>query len=247
MKKWFGFGAVFIVCYLIFLIATAPASLVLNQVKLPKDVMVQGLSGSIWHAKAQKVYVQNTVIENVNAELDVISLLSFSPSVDVTFGDAMLPGPEGAMAVSFVAGNLHINDANVLLPANMIAQQLPLPIPMAAQGVVELDIPSYEQGKPLCQSLTGSVNWRRAKVNAMEQSITLGRIGGDLRCDKGAIALEIKPDNTLGLSYNAFIGANFKVSGNGYLTPGNEFPEQLKDVLPFIGSPDRQGRYRLRL
>jgi len=247
MKKWFGFGTVFIVCYLIFLIATAPASLVLNQVKLPKDVMVQGLSGSIWHAKAQKVYVQNTVIENVNAELDVISLLSFSPSVDVTFGDAMLPGPEGAMAVSFVAGNLHINDANVLLPANMIAQQLPLPIPMAAQGVVELDIPSYEQGKPLCQSLTGSVNWRRAKVNAMEQSITLGRIGGDLRCDKGAIALEIKPDNTLGLSYNAFIGANFKVSGNGYLTPGNEFPEQLKDVLPFIGSPDRQGRYRLRL
>ena len=98
--------------YLIFLIATAPASLVLNQVKLPKDVMVQGLSGSIWHAKAQKVYVQNTVIENVNAELDVISLLSFSPSVDVTFGDAMLPGPEGAMAVSFVSGNLHINDAN---------------------------------------------------------------------------------------------------------------------------------------
>jgi len=247
MKKWFGFGAVFIVCYLIFLIATAPASLVLNQVKLPKDVMVQGLSGSIWHAKAQKMYVQNTVIENVNAELDVISLLSFSPSVDVTFGDAMLPGPEGAMAVSFVSGNLHINDANVLLPANMIAQQLPLPIPMAAQGVVELDIPSYEQGKPLCQSLTGSVNWQRAKINAMEQSIALGQIGGDLRCDKGAIVLEIKPDNTLGLSYNAFIGANFKVSGNGYLTPGNEFPEQLKGVLPFIGSPDRQGRYRLRL
>ncbi|QOL26597.1 type II secretion system protein N [Thalassotalea sp. LPB0316] len=247
MKKWLGFSLIFIVCYLAFLLATAPASLILNQVKLPSNVVIQGVSGSIWHAKAKTVYAQNVVIHQVSAKLDWLSLLSFNPRLNVSFGDDLLPGPEGYLTMTMQGGLLHIDNANAMLSADIIAQQLPLPIPMTAQGIVELDIVNYQQGAPLCQALTGQVTWRQAKINALDENVTLGRINGDLRCDQGAIALEIKPDNQLGLSYNAFVGANLKVSGNGYLQPGDNFPAQLRGVLPFLGSPDRQGRYRLRL
>ena len=247
MKKWLGFSALFIVSYLIFLFATAPASLILNQVKLPKDVVIQGVIGSVWHMKAQKVYTEAVTVEKVSAKLNLLSLLSFNPVVDVTFGDALIPGPEGSLSLSMQAGNAQVENASIFLPANMVAQQLPLPIPMTAQGIVEMDVPFYAQGKPLCQALEGQIHWRRAKVNAFDESITLGRLSGNLGCDNGSIALTIEPDNQLGLTYNAFIGANGRISGNGYLTPGENFPEKLKSVLPFIGTPDNQGRYRLRL
>ena len=55
------------------------------------------------------------------------------------------------------------------------------------------------------------------------------------------------PNNNLGLSYRAQVKQGGRVSGSGYLTPAEKFPEQLKAALNFLGKADSQGRYRLKI
>lgn len=247
MKKWLLVSVLFVVAYTSFLVATAPASLLLNIVEIPKNVVVQGVSGSVWHTNAEKVYIDNVTLDKVEAKFDWSSVFAFAPALNVTFGDEVIPGPEGELFISMKAGVLEVTNANALIPANMIARHIQAPVPIIARGNVELTVSQFQQGKPLCETLTGDVNWQRAKLTALNETIDLGPLKGKLACNKGAIALTVSPENKLGLTYSAFISANGRVNGNGYLQPGRDFPPELNNVLPFLGQPDRQGRYRLRM
>ena len=86
----------------------------------------------------------------------------------------------------------------------------------------------------------------------MEQDIKLGKLKATISCEKGSLVVQLAPKNDLGISFSAYIGVKgsaqkrkFNTSGKGYLKPGTKFPVQLKSVLPFLGNPDKEGRYRL--
>jgi general secretion pathway protein N len=133
--------------------------------------------------------------------------------------------------------------------ANDIAQQLTLPLPLSAQGDVELSILQADINLKSTQCITvkGTTSWSKASVVALEQNIKLGDLNADVRCEKGVLALIISPKNDLGLTFSAYVNKGGKLSGKGYLTPGAKFPQVLNQALPFLGSKDNQGRYRFFL
>ena len=250
MKKWFAFTAIFLSSYIAFLVANTPLALVINNIQLPKNIALQGVSGSIWQGEIVRVTVNNNAIERVKTTVSFWSLFSLSPSIQVAFGDAMLSGPEGKLNLTVSSEQLALTEVELFISANDIVKQLPLPIPLSAQGNVELFLSELVivTGNQLsCLKAQGDVSWSRAGVVALEQNIKLGKFSAEISCNKGNLVTKVSPKNNLGLSFDGVLSlATQKVSGNGYLKPGAKFPSQLRSTLSFIGRPDNQGRYALR-
>ena len=249
MKNKIALGVIFLMTYLGFLIATLPATVVLGQITLPKSISLSGVTGSIWHTQIAQVAMDKTRLEKVDASLSFWSLFSLSPAVSITFGDAMLAGPEGQLELAMSAEKATISNLTVLVKANEVAQQLTLPLPVSARGDIELSLAMAEidlTKNNQCISAQGVTVWSKAGIIALEQNIPLGQLSADIGCESGALALTISPKNDLGLTFKALVGKGGSISGNGHLKPGANFPKALNDALPFLGNKDRQGRYRLK-
>lgn len=248
MKKTLAAIVIFLIAYLGFLIATLPAATVVNQIKLPKNVSLYAVSGNIWHSQVEQVVVNDVSLSNVNTHLSFWSLFTLSPKLDITFGDSFSSGPEGQLELELSQEKAIVNDLSLFVKANEIAQQLTLPLPISAQGNVEVMIENVEillQENNKCSTATGMVTWQRAGVTALEENIKLGKFNANLECENGALALLLSPKNNLGLTFSAYVRNGKRISGNGYLKPGSKFPPALESALPFLGKKDNQGRYRL--
>ncbi|MBL4899797.1 MAG: type II secretion system protein N [Colwellia sp.] len=248
MKKKFAIGVVFLMAYLGFLVATLPVTVLFNQISLPKNISLSGVSGSVWQTNIEQVIVDKTVINKIQTELGFWSLFTLAPTLPVTFGDPLLKGPEGELEITFSQGIVEIDNLRLLLKANEVAQQLTLPLPVTALGDVEINI--YHAAIDLddqnkCIAADGMVTWSKAGVIALEENIQLGHFNAKIVCEEGALALILSPENNLGLTFSAYVRQGGRVSGNGFLKPGAKFPQVLSSTLPFLGRKDSQGRYRL--
>ena len=250
MKNKVLFISLFLGCYLVFLLATLPAQLAMQFVSLPKHIALGQVKGSLWQSEISTIQYQDVAINNVSIDLSPITLLFLSPSADISFGGNLVSGPKGQLSVTYSFGEISVQDANIEMPANDVAPYLMLPIDIEAFGNLALNLDELVIDAMQCQQAKGVLNWRRAAATAMEQTIELGDFTANVKChpqgqDK-AFALDINPNNNLGLSYLASVTGKGQLAGEGYLQPGDNFPESLKQALPFIGNPDSQGRYQLK-
>jgi general secretion pathway protein N len=251
MKNKFVIIVIFLITYVGFLIATLPATLLLSQflpTSINKNIHVSGVTGSIWNTKIEQVNIEEISIQKVKVKFNFWSLFILTPKLYISFGDSFIAGPEGEFTLVLSSEKAKINDLNVYLKANEIAQQLTLPLPMSAQGDVELTLQHVEidlTKNNQCIVAKGTANWLKAGVVALEQNIKLGNFKADIGCENGALALILSPKNDLGLTFNAYVRKDGNISGNGFLKPAAKFPQVLNDALPFLGKKDSQGRYRL--
>lgn len=247
MKKQFAYTAIFFSVYSIFVLALMPANWLISQINLPNNVSVSAVEGTIWRANAAQVMVDDVVISQVQSSLSLISVLMFDPRLDITFGNALVNGPEGSLTITGLMSDMVIKDAKIMLAANTVTTRLNLPIDIIAHEQLQLDIARFVIGAPVCRELEGQLQWPNAALTAFEEKVMLGGLSAKLTCDKGELIAEIDPNNNLGLSYRAQLKQGGRFSGSGYLTPGAKFPEQLKATLSFLGKADNKGRYRLKM
>lgn len=246
MKKWLTYGALFFVIYLVFLIVNIPAIWVVEQVESPQGVEVKSTQGTLWHARFEVIQLpENVMLHNVEVHLSFFSLLLFNPTMDITFGGDKIPGPQGELSVLNLFSALTLKDVKITIDANDLLSQVDLPIALTAHNKIKVSIPEYEMGDPVCKVSEGQVNWQKAAITAFEESIDLGNLNATISCEKGLLYLTIDPKNNLGLTYEVAVKNKGKASGNGFIKPDENFPEQLKMALPFLGNADSQGRYKL--
>jgi general secretion pathway protein N len=244
MKNWLVIGGIFLSVYLAFVIAAVPAHLALSYVNLPKNMVLNGVKGTIWDMTVDEIVHSKITIDNVQASLSFWSFFTLDPSLAVEFGDDFSAGPSGYLSMSGLLNTMVISDAELVVSANTIAQQLPLPVPLVASGDIKLLINTFILGQPVCQETQGNITWQTPSISALNKTVKLGRLEAKLSCEQGALALTMDEKNDLGLSFITYVRSN-GLSGNGHLTPAKKFPDNLKAVLPFLGKPDKQGRYRL--
>jgi general secretion pathway protein N len=247
MSKWFIGALIFILTYLFFMLSQVPAKWVVNQISLPKNIVLQGVDGTIWQGSINRITIDGYIINNAKTNVSLLSLITFNPSVDTTFGSALVNGPEGKATLSDLLGNIEVRDAQVSIAANDITQLLrsALPIPITAQQFVDVNIDEFVMGKPLCEQLNGTVKWQKAGIKALDQKIAFGNLKGKLECEKGLVKFSFDPENNLGLTFTALVYSPKRISGSGYIEPGSKFPTLLKEALPYIGKADSRGRYKL--
>lgn len=247
MKKKFAIAAIFLITYLVFLVATLPSTVLLKQLTLPKHIVLSGVAGTLWRTRIDQVSVGQTLIEQVDVQLSFWSLLTLTPKLDISFGDPLLSGAEGKLVLEISTQEMTVTNLSVFVRANEVAQQLTLPLPLSAQGNVALQISEARVNlqNNQCLAAKGEVHWSKAGVIALEENIKLGAFKADISCEDGVLAVELSPKNNLGLTFSAYVRRGGKISGTGYLKPGSKFPKTLDLALPFLGNKDNQGRYRL--
>jgi general secretion pathway protein N len=247
MKKKFAYIAIFFTAYSVFVLALMPASWLMAQIKLPNNIAIAAVEGTVWRTHVEQVMVDDVVINQVQSSMSLMSVLMLDPKLDITFGGALVNGPEGQLTISGLMSDIVMEDAQINLAANTVAARLNLPIDIIAHEQLQLNVSRFIIGAPICSELQGDLQWRNAAVTAFEEKVKLGALTAKLTCEKGELVADIDPNNDLGLSYRAKIKQGGRFSGSGYLTPGSQFPEQLKATLSFLGKPDKKGRYRLKI
>lgn len=250
MKKWFAVLAIFFSSYMVFLVATMPLAFVVNTIELPKSVHLENVSGSIWEGEIAQLSVGDNYIQDIKMDLSFWSLFILSPTIDITFGDALSVGPEGKFTLAASLSKLIFTNVELYISASDVVKRLPLPIPATGQGNAELilDEISFNTADNIsCESAQGQVSWKRAVVTALDNTVKIGDLKANIACEKGELTAAILPKNNLGLAFDARLNiAKQKASGRGYLTPGVKFPAELKPILSFLGRADKQGRYLLK-
>ncbi|WP_206483219.1 type II secretion system protein N [Thalassotalea sp. G2M2-11] len=238
--------ASFLLAYIVFLIISTPARVVMQWVELPSNVILGNVSGTIWHAKVDALKINQEVVHKIEIKPNVWSFFTFDPSINVTFGDALLPGPEGQATIAGLLSDVRFSQTKITESANRIVSKLSLPVALTAHQFVDVSIDEFVAGEAGCQALAGDVRWANAAVTALDEKIALGDLQATLTCQQGAIVLTLQEPNNLGLSFDLYLGQNAQVSGDGYLKPTAQMPKAIEQMVPFLGSPDNQGRYRLR-
>ncbi|OKY27590.1 type II secretion system protein N [Thalassotalea sp. PP2-459] len=246
MKKWLTLGVGLITLYLCFLLVKLPAAFVANWVTLPPYISVTGIQGTIWQPQIESVTINGTRIEKINLHVDLLSLLSFNPKINATFGDPNLSPIDGFASASGLFSQPIISHVEVNLPAALIAKQIPTPVEVLAHRHIKIKIEKFQAAKPVCQQLTGNVSWPNAAVTVLSQKVALADLTGELSCQQGEAVLNVNGDNDIGLTFTVNIGANGYAYGNGYITPTSKTPKAIMQVLPMVSKKDSQGRFPLR-
>lgn len=249
MKSWKANLGIFVVAYLVFVLATMPAGVIVGLVELPKNVKLGAVNGSLWNGRASAVQLDNDVITDVSWSLSPLSLMTGSLSADVNFGKArkkeQISG-RGGISTDFSLSKVSLDDFVLRYPAGGFANKMNLPIPATLSGQMVFNIKQFEQAKPYCELLDGKVTWNSAGANVMNKQVTLGKIAANLGCDKGQISLDIKDKNPLGLQFKGLIADKGKFSGKGFVKPDGTMSTDVHNtVQTMFGPADSQGRFPL--
>ncbi|MGJ8692015.1 MAG: type II secretion system protein N [Thalassotalea sp.] len=245
MKKIAGYFSFFLVVYLFFVISQLPAQFIVSQVKLPKNIALHGVSGTVWQANIEQIQTDKITIHDIKARLNFWSLITLNPSAEIKLGDPMKYGPVGFLTINKTGDMFSITDADITIAANEVVQNLNLPLPVTVMGDVNLTVNKFTLGSPLCSELSAIIHWPLAEAKALDESVELGDLKAKLGCEQGAVALTMDENNDLGLSYTAYMRNTKRITGDGYIKPAANFPEKLTPLLSFLGKPDSEGRYRL--
>jgi general secretion pathway protein N len=245
MSKWFKISAGFIGVYLMFLLILMPVNIVLQWVSLPSKLQLGTVSGSIWHSQISMATYEKFTVNSIDVQLNAFSLLILDPQLELSFGGALVSGPEGYATIDGLLTAPRVTDGSLSLQASNITPYLNLPLLIEAHDYIDIQLDEFIAGEAICSKLIGKISWKKASVTVLDQKVNLGKLSTNLSCQQGDAILTLDEENDLGLSFSATVGQNFSTSGNGYLTPKESMPKAIQQVVPFLGKPDSQGRYRL--
>ena len=94
MKKRILIASLFLVAYLVFLLATLPAALVARYLPLPANVAnllkLEGVSGTLWSGQIARLQYASESVNQLRWDLNGWSLLRFAPEA-VSYTHLTLP------------------------------------------------------------------------------------------------------------------------------------------------------------
>ncbi|KFK91775.1 MULTISPECIES: type II secretion system protein N [unclassified Serratia (in: enterobacteria)] len=226
-----------LVCYLLLLGWYAPAQLL--RVFLPADMRVGSFSGSLWQGSLHQFNWRNVTLPELKWQF---TWSSWQPALRLALHD-----PQGIQGSGTLRGwlSLQLYQWQLSAPAGFVQQQLPLPLPITAQGKLQLRLQQGEFSSHGCSSLSGGVaNWQNAQLASPLGELLLSNVQAQLSCDaKGALALVLKQDSShLNLTGRGSLGFDGRYQFSGQLRSGPQLPDVMKPLMNQLGRVDDQGQ-----
>ncbi len=229
--------------FAVFMVARMPAQFALQYMPPQSPVALQGVSGTVWHGKAQNIVYQGSSLGALEWKVHPLSLLLAKLNTDFT-----LKG-DGITAV----GNASVNKEQDIDLENLriLADAEAIPLPPSAQlvtpaGKVNANFDAIEVRGGKVMSAEGTVKWKPARITAPAEydlgELNLKVSGKDGRL-KGILSSKNSPLNTngsLNLEPNGMLKTNIKLS------PHAGTPPELRDMLPMAGRQAADGSVTIR-
>ncbi|WP_299495842.1 type II secretion system protein N [uncultured Shewanella sp.] len=231
--------------YLIFLVATLPATFVARFVELPKGLSVADLSGSVWAGQINSITFEGRQLDTLKWDFSPWRLLLGQAQVNFTLGERNTPiNAKGLVRASF--SGMYLEDFRFEAPIPALLGNKALPLRSKVNGDISLFIKEFDSGKPWCEALSGTAIINQAKLNNQFGDYPLGNVSFALACVNGNI--ELKTDdkmNHLGLVGSLIIQDKNRVAIDAKMKETPEQPADLKKMLSQFGAKDSQGYYTL--
>jgi general secretion pathway protein N len=252
MKPW-KWAILAISAYVILVIAYIPAAHVASYVQNnnPKLPMVIGqVEGTLWTGKVDKIITQGIVMNNLRWDLSPWSLLVGKVSVDLNGGK--IRESEQAYAKGNISASLFnlqrigARELKLFLPARSVMAQLPLPVPVTADGRFRVDIEEFEFNNA-CVNLIGKGSWLKGTVSGPSGVIDFGNFDAKLTCEGEQFAIQIEPANKLNLDAKVLLSVAGKYKIDGRFKPSNDMPREVQQAANFFGAADSDGFRKINL
>lgn len=238
MKRIWPLVVLGVVTYLVFAIATLPASVILS--RLPPSVVTAGVEGTAWNGRAQIVQVAGAQIGSVQWNLHALPLFTGRVRTDlkVARSDGFI---ETRLSMPMSGGTLALSNLTGSLPLSALP---PSVAPGGWTGIVnarlqQLELangwPAQIEGTVEINDLTGPAR-RPSNVGSYKATFPPGTSGDEIvgaLADQGgpleiAGSIRLKPDRSYVIE--------------GSVAPRPEASRSMTDSLRFLGEPDAQGR-----
>lgn len=237
-------GLLLVLAFVFAVIAAAPARLL--QFVLPGDqVVMQGLSGTLWHGRASRCLLQLPPgylhLGAVEWSLDPLSLLTLSPRLHLgsAWGQQRVTGE----VILRSAKALDVRDLQVSVAASLVQKFAPL----ALDGALSVDVSELSLRDGLPYSAQGRLVWQDGGFQAPRGRIPLGSYALDFAQPAGSPLR----GEVITLAGPLEARGNVELDGRHYAIDvrlGSEYPldSQLQQALALMARPEGDG-YRVVL
>lgn len=247
MKRLFGYIALGVFTYLLFVVSTLPAQQALG-LAAPRlksqgvSLSASGVDGSAWSGRAAILSVNGVGLQSVHWELSPLALLSGRLGGDWSFQwqGARAEGHASAAA----DGEARLEAVRARFLAAELGALLPLPVSLGGEFALELERLELNGGRPVAAK--GELLWRGAALRA------------PLEAALGDVHLVLSPREKGGIEGQISDGGGpLKIEGEVSLEPNGSYrlnallgtrpgaDASLKDNLPMVGQRMSDGRYRV--
>ncbi|CCQ12763.1 General secretion pathway protein N [Pseudoalteromonas luteoviolacea B = ATCC 29581] len=217
---------------------------------LPPSVQFGQLSGSLWHGHVTEVRVQQLSLKNLEWDIAATSLITGNLNFKVKLGNArdksQISG-HGDISINLLSTSVTVEEAVLRFSVEQAMGHVTLPLPVEAKGRVMLSLDHFVTGVPYCSTLVGGIRTPNIDVKGLNSWFSIGELEGQLQCKSGGIAVNVLPDNTLGLQADAVLSDNLQFSVNGKMKPDASLPKEVHDAVKFLGRADNEGYYPIKL
>jgi len=252
MKPW-KWVVLAIFTYLILLIAYLPAVHIVKFIQTNNPTLpltIGKVEGTLWTGKVDRLIAQGIVINNLKWELSPWSLLMGKASLDLNGGkirESEQAYIKGNISTSlFNLQNMSAQQLRLFLPARSVMAQVPLPVPVTADGRFRVEINEFEFDKA-CVNLVGRGTWLNGSVSGPSGVIDFGNFDAKLVCEEEQFAIQIQPDNMLNLDAKVLLSVAGKYKINGRFKPSDAMPKEVHQAANFFGTADSEGFRKINL
>ena len=124
----------FISIYLVFLVHTAPASLITRYMPENSGVQIGHISGTLWNGKLTEVDYRNQFqLQKLTWKMDWLAVFTLKLKADFKFTNGRKV-MTGVGAVTYGLSGIKISDVNVNMQAVALLPYLRLPVPIDPSG-----------------------------------------------------------------------------------------------------------------
>ena len=234
-----------LVFYFLFLVITKiPATLfTANLVRFVPQLQLAVISGTAWNGQAGDAVI------NIEGQAIRLGQLKwhFKPAALFVLKACVELESEvvsGGFCRSLVGAN-YLNKVQLDLPASL-ANRITTEAQFAGQASLNI-AEAVVSDKGMVSKLAGNLTWKSATISVEGSSFALGDFAADLSAaDNGAIAASIFDlSGPFGIKLDALVGAATPPSVNGEITPRDNAPEEILDVLGLVAVPQDNGAFKV--
>jgi general secretion pathway protein N len=239
-----------ILVFLIWLIATVPARLVLAHVSnAVPAVYAEGVSGTIWSGKAARMSLSapgyTHELGETQWQLHPWSLLAGKLSVSLNARNGRDQVTSDASLS--LGGRVSLANTELSLPASIVRSWYP--VPARIDGLLSLQLKSLSVSKAVIDELDGALTWQDAQVDFSGAPVKLGSLLAKLSMgDKGACKVELSDlGGPLGVVGQVVVTqAEQKWVADVALTPKAGFDPTVANMMSQFGTRTAAGAITLR-
>lgn len=246
MKRKIALAIVLLLTFVFSAVVHLPIQVVLTYAPLPSQLTISQASGTLWHGQAQQVKWQRYNLGQLSWQLEPSAVLRGNAQAKVRFGRGsqwQLQG-RGVVGYGFNGGY-----AENLLASMPISEALklapPMPVPLALNGQLELNIHQLSYAQPYCAQGKGSLVWNTDVVGTPLADLTLGPVIAELTCqDSKIVVMGAQQSQQVRSEFSLDLAPNRQYVAKAWFSPQAEMPSALSDQLKWLPKPDNQGRYQ---